>query len=84
MRWSRREDVSPDRRGVAQARVWVVVPCLGEPDRFFERVHGWLDDDGRCSVSIGGNSVLILEEWGAAASRVLPCWQSGAVRAYPK
>ena len=55
MRLSRSEDVRLERLGASlKPGFRVVVPYLGEPDRFSERVLGLLDGDDRCSVSIGG------------------------------
>ena len=67
VRVSRSEDVSPERPDIAKASVSGRRAYLGEPDSFFERALGWLDGDGRCSVSIGGDAMLTLDELGAAA-----------------
>ena len=45
----------------------IVVLYPGELEHFFERILGWPVGDGTCWVSIGGNSSLILKDWGNLA-----------------
>ena len=54
----------------------IVVSYSGEPDSYFERILGWRVGEVMCWVSMGGDSMLILEAAGSCDGTV----QSG----YPR